>query len=71
MSLIDFSSTKFNAKEEIQKKSKKKLQTKKSKVSLEESFNKLFQFRYLGLVIAVLYFVILLILKLSRHKSAS
>jgi 4-amino-4-deoxy-L-arabinose transferase-like glycosyltransferase len=48
--------------------SNKKLQTKKSKVSLEESFNKLFQFRYLGLVIAVLYFVILFILSLLYHK---
>ncbi len=44
MSLIDFSSTKFNAKEEIQKKSNKKLQTKKSKVSLEESLTSYFNF---------------------------
>jgi len=46
----------------------KKLQSKKSNVSLEESLNKFFQFRHLGLVIAVFYFVILLILSLSYHK---
>jgi len=46
----------------------KKLQSKKSNVSLEESFNKFIQFRYLGLVIAVLYFVVLLILSLLYHK---
>ncbi|MCH8034879.1 MAG: glycosyltransferase family 39 protein [Bacteroidetes bacterium] len=50
------------------RKSNKKLQTKKSKVSLEESLNKFFQFRHLGLVIAVLYFVILLIVSLLYHK---
>jgi len=54
-------------KKKSKKKSNKKLQTKKSKLSLEESFNKFFQFRYLGLVIAVLYFVILLILSASYH----
>jgi len=55
-------------KKKSKKKSNKKLQTKKSKVSLEESFNKFFQFRHLGLVIAVLYFVILLIVSLLYHK---
>jgi len=56
------------SKKKSKKVSNKKLQSKKSKVSLEESFNKFFQFRYLGLVIAVLYFVILLILSLLYHK---
>ena len=55
-------------KDKFKKKSNKKLQTKKSNVSLEESFNKFIQFRYLGLVIAVFYFVILLILSLLYHK---
>ena len=55
-------------KKKSKNKSIKKLPTKKSKVSLEESFNKFLQFRYLGLVIAVLYFVILLILSLLYHK---
>ncbi len=68
MSLIDFSRTKFNAKEESNNKSNKKLQTRKSNISLEESLNKFFQFRYLGLVIAVLYFVVLLIISLLYHK---
>ncbi len=55
-------------KKKSKKVSNKNLQTKKSKVSLEESFNKFLQFRYLGLVIAVFYFVILLILSLVYHK---
>jgi len=55
-------------KKKSKKKSNKKLQTKKSKVSLEESFNKFFQYRYLGLVIAVLYFVTLMIVSLLYHK---
>ena len=55
-------------KNKSKKKPDKKLQTKISKVSLEESFNKFFQYRYLGLVIAVLYFVILLIVSLLYHE---
>ncbi|MFB3057808.1 MAG: ArnT family glycosyltransferase [Ignavibacteriaceae bacterium] len=55
-------------KKKSKKTSNNKLQTKKSKVSLEESFNKFFQYRYLGLVIAVLYFVTLLIVSLLYHK---
>ncbi|MGB5896389.1 MAG: glycosyltransferase family 39 protein, partial [Ignavibacteriaceae bacterium] len=55
-------------KKKSKKVSNKKLQSKKSNVSLEESFTKFLQFRYLGLVIAVLYFVILLILSLLYHK---
>jgi len=55
-------------KKKSKNKSNKQLQSKKSNVSLEESFNKLLQFRYLGLVIAVFYFVILLILSLLYHK---
>ena len=55
-------------KKKSKNKSIKKLPSKKSKVSLEESFNKLVQFRYLGLVIAGSYFVILLILSLLYHK---
>ena len=55
-------------KKKSKNKSIKKLPSKKSKVSLEESFNKFLEFRYLGLVIAVLYFVILLILSLLYHK---
>jgi hypothetical protein len=46
----------------------KKLQSKKNNVPLDESFNKFIQFRYLGLVIAGLYFVVLLILSLLYHK---
>jgi len=55
-------------KKKSKKVSNKKLQSKKSKASLEESFNKFLQFRYLGLVIAVLYFLLLLILSLLYHK---
>ncbi|MCH6573821.1 MAG: glycosyltransferase family 39 protein [Bacteroidetes bacterium] len=55
-------------KKKSKKTSNNKLQTKKSKVSLEESLNKFFQYRYLGLVIAVLYFVTLLIVSLLYHK---
>ena len=55
-------------KKKSKKTSNNKLQTKKSKVSLDESFNKFFQYRYLGLVIAVLYFVALLIVSLLYHK---
>jgi hypothetical protein len=50
------------------KKSKKKLQSKKSNGSLDESLKKVLQSSYLGLVIAVLYFVTLLIISLLYHK---
>ncbi len=55
-------------KKKSKRKSDKKLQSKKSNGSLTNSFNNLLQFRYLGLAIAVLYFVILLILSLAYHK---
>jgi hypothetical protein len=48
--------------------SDKKLQSKKSNVSFEESLTKFLQYRYLGLVIAVLYFIVLLIISLLYHK---
>jgi hypothetical protein len=50
------------------RKSKKDTQTQKNKVSLQEIFNKFIEYRYLGLLIAGLYFIILLILSFLFHN---
>ena len=56
------------AKKKVQKKSKKKVPEQSKKVTLQESFGKLLEFKYLGLLIAGVYFIVLLIISLLYHK---
>jgi len=56
------------AKKKVQKKSKKQVPEKSKKVTLQESFGKLLEFKYLGLLIAGVYFIVLLIISLLYHK---
>jgi hypothetical protein len=47
---------------------KVKYQPVKSKTTIQESFNKFFEFRYLSRVIGILFFIILLIVSFLYHK---
>lgn len=56
------------AKNKSIKKSKKKVQVQREKKSLLVTFNKLLEFKYLSLLFAGIYFVVLLIISLLYHK---
>lgn len=51
-----------------QKKKIQKSQTKKESKSFRESFDKFIQYRYLSVIIAGLYFIVLLVISLLYHK---